>query len=207
MEMKSTRTPEALEALKAEIMALIDRVEATTEFEPCESALCDWCPYWDLCPVKKHLLKVEELPADEWKDEPGVKIVDAYAALWRKRRALEAEQRAVEGTLEKIRDAAIAFAEKEGIQVITGTTARLRVNGKERVLSPAKGSPERESLERELRALGVWDEVAMLDPFALEKAVAEGKWEGSALERIQAYIKTEKRYTVTLKEDRETGAE
>jgi hypothetical protein len=47
----------------------------------------------------------------------------------------------------------------------------------------------------------VWDEVAMLDPYALEKAVAEGRWEGAVLERIQAYVKTEKRYTVTLKED------
>jgi len=200
LEMKSTRTPGALEALKIEIMGLIDRVEATTEFEPCESALCDWCPYWDLCPVKKHLLKVEGLPADEWKDEPGVKIVDAYAERWRRKRELEEEQRTVDEELEKVRAAAIAFAEREGIQVIAGTGRRLRVTGRERVVSPAKGSEEREALEKELRALGVWDEVAMLDPFALEKAVAEGKWEGEVLERIRTYVRTEKRYTVTLKE-------
>jgi RecB family exonuclease len=54
--MKSTRTPEALEALKKEIGELIDRIEAATEYEPHESPLCDWCPYWDLCPVKKHLV-------------------------------------------------------------------------------------------------------------------------------------------------------
>ena len=200
LEMKSTRTPGALEALKIEIMGLIDRVEATTEFEPCESALCDWCPYWDLCPVKKHLLKVEGLPADEWKDEPGVKIVDAYAERWRRKRELEEEQRTVDEELEKVRAAAIAFAEREGIQVIAGTGRRLRVTGRERVVSPAKGSEEREALEKELRALGVWDEVAMLDPFTLEKAVAEGKWEGEVLERIRTYVRTEKRYTVTLKE-------
>ncbi|MFZ2055270.1 MAG: PD-(D/E)XK nuclease family protein [Candidatus Aminicenantales bacterium] len=200
LEMRSTRTPEALEALKTEIMALIDRVEATTEFEPCESALCDWCPYWDLCPVKKHLLKIEELPEDEWKDEPGVKIVDAYAERWRRKRALEEEQRTVDEELEKVRAAAIAFAEREDVQVIAGTGRRLRVTGKERVVSPAKGSTDRDALEKELRVLGVWDEVAILDPFALEKAVAEGKWEGAVLERIRAYVRTEKRYTVTLKE-------
>jgi putative RecB family exonuclease len=206
LEMRSARTPEALEALKIEIMALIDRVEATTEFEPCESSLCGWCPYWDLCPVKKHLLKVEELPADEWKDEPGVKIVDAYAERWRRRRALEEEQRAVDGELEKVRAAAIAFAEREGVQVIAGTGRRLRVTGKERVLSPAKGSEDRDALESELKALGVWEEISTLDPFALEKAVAEGKWEGVVLDRVREYIKTEKRYTVTLKEDQENGA-
>jgi putative RecB family exonuclease len=201
MEMRSARTPEAIDRLRAEIAGLIDKIEATTEFEPHESALCNWCPYWDLCPVKKHLIKVEALPVDRWKDEPGVVIVDAYAEKWRKKCELDVETKAVEAELDELRDAAISFAEKEGVKVIAGTEARLRVTGKERVVSPAKGSVEREALERELRALGVWSEVAMLDPFALEKAVAEGKWGPEILERIRAYIGTEKRYTVTLKED------
>jgi RecB family exonuclease len=200
VEMRSTRTPEALEALKKEIGELIDRIEAATEYEPHESPLCDWCPYWDLCPVKKHLVKVEALPKDKWKDEPGVVIVDAYAERWRKKKELEAEIKGVEGELDKIRDAAIAFAEKESVQVIAGTEARLRVTGKERVVSPAKGSAERAALEQELRAAGIWDEVAALDPFALEKAVAEKKWGPEINERLRAYLSTEKRYTVTLRD-------
>jgi len=203
VEMKSTRTPEALEALKKEIGELIDKIEAATEYEPHESPLCDWCPYWDLCPVKKHLVKVEALPKDKWKDEPGVVIVDAYAERWRKKKELEAEIKGVEGEIDELRDAAISFAEKEGVLVIAGTEARLRVTGKERVVSPAKGSVEREALERELRAAGVWDEVAALDPFALEKGMAEKKWAPAVLERIKAYVSTEKRYTVTLKEQSE----
>jgi putative RecB family exonuclease len=199
--MKSSRTPEALEALKKELGALIDKIEATTEYEPHESALCGWCPYWDLCPVKKHLVKVEALPKDEWKDEPGVIIVDAYAEKWWEKRELEAKTKGVETELDVLRDAAIAFAEKEGVQVIAGTDARLRVTGKERVVSPGKGSMERAALEQELRALGVWDEVAMLDPYALEDAVAAGKWGPDVLERIKAHVSTEKRYTVTLKEE------
>ena len=109
----------------------------------------------------------------------------------------------IEGELDGIRDAAIAFAEKEGVQVIAGTDARLRVTGKERVVSPGKGTDEREALERELRAAGVWDEVATLDTSALEKAVAEKKWAPEVLERIKAYISTEKRYTVTISEKSE----
>jgi RecB family exonuclease len=200
LEMKSRRTPQALEALRTEIGELIDRIEAEREFAPHESALCDWCPYWDLCPVKKHLLKVEALPKERWKDEPGVKIVDAYAELWRKKRDLDTEVKAVEEELEEIRDAAIAFAQREGVQVIAGTDARLRVTGKERISVPGKGSEEREALERALREAGVWDEVATLDASALEKAVAEGRWEPAIVDRIKTYISTEKRYTVTLKE-------
>ena len=150
--------------------------------------------------MKKHLVKVEALPKDKWKDEPGVVIVDAYAEKWRKKRELEAEAKAVEAELEEIRDAAIAFAEKEGVQVIAGTEARLRVTGKERVISPAKGSEEREALERELRALGVWDEVATLDRRPSRRPWRKGSGP-AVLERIKAYVSTEKRYTVTLKEE------
>jgi putative RecB family exonuclease len=205
VEMKSTRTPEALEKLKTDVARLINRIEAEKEYPLHESKLCDWCPYWDLCPAKKHLVKVEALPADKWKDEPGVVIVDAYAERWRKKKELEAENKAVEGELEELRKAAIAFAEKEGVQVIAGTEARLRVTGRERVVSPAKGTEERAELEQELRKLGVWDEVAMLDPFALEDAVAAGKWGAEVIEKLKAYISIEKRYTVTLKEEHDEG--
>jgi hypothetical protein len=75
------------------------------------------------------------------------------------------------------------------------------VTGKERVVSPAKGSEEREALERELRAAGVWDDVSTLDASALEKAVTDKKWAPEVLVRLKAYISTEKRYTVTLKEE------
>jgi len=201
LEMKSRRTPEALEELKRDIAGLIDRIEAEREYAPHESGLCDWCAYWDLCPLKKHLLKVESIPKNLWKDEPGVAIVNAYAEKWRKKRGLETEVKAVEFELGEIREAAIAFAEKEGVQVIGGTDARLRVTGKERITAPAKGSEEREALERELRLAGVWDEVATLDPSALEKAVAEGRWKGNILERIKAYVRAERRYTVTLTEN------
>jgi putative RecB family exonuclease len=53
LEMRSSRTPEDIEKLKAELAGFIDRIEAEQDFPPHESALCGWCPYWDLCPVKK----------------------------------------------------------------------------------------------------------------------------------------------------------
>lgn len=200
MEMRSRRTPEALEMLRREIREIIDRIETETEYAPNESALCDWCPYWDLCPAKKHFVKVEALPKPQWKDEPGVVLVDAYAERWRRKKDLEAKVKTIEGELEEIKKEAIRYAEREDLQVIVGTDARLRVTGRERVVSPAKGSEEREALERELRAAGVWDEVSTLDPPALERAVAEERWTGAVLDRIKVFIKTEKRWTVMLKD-------
>ncbi|MCG8588950.1 MAG: PD-(D/E)XK nuclease family protein [Proteobacteria bacterium] len=47
----STRTPEALETLRQETIALIDRVHAETEFPPRKIPLCDWCEYKAICPL------------------------------------------------------------------------------------------------------------------------------------------------------------
>ena len=201
LEMRSIRTPGALEKLKGELGALIDRIEAETEFPLRESALCGWCAYQDLCPAKKHVVKVEELPRDKWKDEPGVVLVDAYAERWRKKKELKAEMESVEKEMEGLKGAAIAFAEKEGVQVIAGTDARLRVTGKERIVLPGKGTEARKALEAELLRQGVWDEVVDLDTEALEKAIADERWGADALDTLKALVKTEKRWTVKFKDE------
>lgn len=46
----SQRTPEQLEALRSDTIALMDRVRTETEWEPRESALCRWCEYRSRCP-------------------------------------------------------------------------------------------------------------------------------------------------------------
>jgi putative RecB family exonuclease len=204
VEMRSTRTAEALEELKAKTAALIDRVEAETEFPLHESNLCHWCPYWDLCPAKKHLVKVGALPSEKWKDEPGVAIVDAYAEKWRKKKELDAAKDTLDKEMEAIREAAIAFAGKEGVQVIAGTGARLRVTEKDRLVSPNKGTEERQGLERELKRLGLWDQVVQLDPNVLEKAMTEGDWTAEAKVVIEPHLRREKHYTVTLSEAKDS---
>jgi len=47
----STRTPEELENLKADVIALIDEIRGTREFPAKKNALCDWCGYKSLCPA------------------------------------------------------------------------------------------------------------------------------------------------------------
>lgn len=47
----STRTPEALDALRRTTIARIDEIRAATEYPPRKSALCGWCEYRSICPV------------------------------------------------------------------------------------------------------------------------------------------------------------
>jgi putative RecB family exonuclease len=47
----SSRTPEQLEALRGETMALIDRIHAERRFEPRPGPLCRWCEFAGMCPA------------------------------------------------------------------------------------------------------------------------------------------------------------
>jgi len=50
----STRTPEQLRALRAEVLTLIETIEAATaqgNFPPVVSVLCDWCEFRPVCPA------------------------------------------------------------------------------------------------------------------------------------------------------------
>jgi putative RecB family exonuclease len=60
-DLTSTRTPAQLAALREEVKRLIDVIEAAAVFEPRESALCGWCPYWEYCPAKEYKARIEDL--------------------------------------------------------------------------------------------------------------------------------------------------
>lgn len=45
----STRSPGQLDELERKVLALIERIESTTEFPPAESPLCGWCEYQREC--------------------------------------------------------------------------------------------------------------------------------------------------------------
>ena len=52
-ELRSRRTPEALDKLKTTTIALIDRIESDIEFRPIKTNLCHWCAYQNICPAWK----------------------------------------------------------------------------------------------------------------------------------------------------------
>ncbi len=183
VEMRSKRTPEDLARVKAEVIDLINRIESDTEFKPFESPLCDWCPYPEFCPAKKHEVLTSKLPVNEYLNEPGVVLVNRYAEI--KRKFEECEQE-----LEKVKAALIEYARKNQMEVIRGSDHKALVRFYYGLSFPKKDDPAREELERLVRSLGIWDKVSNLDTVGLAKMI-----EGNTLpEQIASEIKKFGRY-------------
>lgn len=197
-EMSSQRSLEELERLKEDTISLIEKIENTEEFLPQESALCSWCPYPDLCPRQKHYYQVEKLPVKDYLNDDGVKLVNTFANFKLEKRKYEEKIKEIDEELEKLKEAVIKYAAREGLEVITGSDHKLKISEKQKVSLPSKNSPERKALEELLEQLHKLEEVSTLDTYALEKIIKEERWNRNILEKIRDFYKIETVKTVSL---------
>jgi RecB family exonuclease len=126
----STRSREQMEAVLGETARVVDEVEAETLWSPTVSRLCTWCPYWDLCPEKKHewalLQKGREEPSLLPSPAPAAEaaaraLEDAVAALRRGRDA--------EDDLEDARERLRQYGLSTGAASVTGPGGTARIRG------------------------------------------------------------------------------
>jgi putative RecB family exonuclease len=199
-DVSSTRTAEQLEDLKKETIGLIDKIEADNEFKHNENPLCEWCDYWAYCPAKKHLVKVEALPPEEFLSEDGVMLVNKYASAWD--RAKEAEEEK-----ERLRLVLIAYAQKEGVETIIGSDRTVKVTFEESLKFPSKDAPEREELNKIIKAAGLWEEVSELDKKSLEEAIETGKWDKKLIKKIKEFASMEESASVRISRQKALGEE
>ncbi|MFH1225371.1 MAG: PD-(D/E)XK nuclease family protein [Candidatus Diapherotrites archaeon] len=203
-ELRSSRTPEQLEALKCETVSLIDEIETkkiTNDFPAKESALCEWCQFQAHCPKTMHAHKVAALDANEYKDEPGVKLVDKLAELEnKKQKALEG----LEPEIEKVREALFAYAEKAGVDNVRGSGHEARIFCYDKMSWPQKGSEAREGMIALLNQHRKFFEYADLDVYMLTKAINTGRLPKELAESLQKFAEKRQAKMLKLRElDRE----
>jgi len=189
LEITSTRTPEQLEQLKQEIRRLINQIEADREFLPRESVLCQWCAFWDYCPLKKHEATLEKLPANEYLSEEGVVLVNKYIDYLNQKKEAEAE-------LEKLREAIIEYARKNGLTKVLGSEFHVTLSRQEKLKIPAAGEEKRSLLEELIKKAGLWEKLSTLDRFALERAIRTRQLEPQLLEKLSELVSKEEQITL-----------
>jgi putative RecB family exonuclease len=190
-ELRSRRTPEELKTLKQDVMSIIEKIEADGEFRPHESPLCDWCAYPEHCPAKKHAALTGKLPPNKYLEEPGVKLVNVFADLHRRKREIEQD-------MEQVKEALIQYARAKDVEVIKGSDHKALVRFYRGLGFPGKDEPGRGKLEALVKELGLWDIASVLSPVSLAKLVEGGTLDPEAAARLSALGREEERPWVKL---------
>ncbi|MFH1773915.1 MAG: PD-(D/E)XK nuclease family protein [Methanobacteriota archaeon] len=197
-EIRSKRSTEAIEKLKAEIATLIEQiemVEGEDRFPARESELCSWCEYQTLCPRHKHIVATSEMPVNKFLKDPGVKLVNRYARLVDEKRAFLQK---VEDEMTQLKEAIIAYAKKEEVEVIRGSDKKLSVKIDTKAKFPTKEEEERAELDALLKSAGKWTEISDLNVYALARAMQRGEWSSELVEKIEKFQRLEEQYRLTL---------
>jgi putative RecB family exonuclease len=201
-EMDSFRSKEELEMLREEILAQISEIERTEDFSANVTRLCDWCLYKPICPQWKHEVELEAKTENEYLNDPGVKLVDAYTELKEKRDAYrketEAELDKMRAELDKIGSALIAYSEREDMEVVTGSESKISIKSSETIKLPAKNTTERAELIETLKKLGRLEDVSSFNTYALNKILEKNEWEKDELDQLERFWTKEKNYRLTV---------
>ncbi len=169
----SARTADQLAELTDRTITTISHIEGRDKsesvFEPTESGLCGWCEYQHLCPVRKHLYATQQLPKNQFLEEPGVQLVDRYAAGKERLGELKKQMTAVESEQDEIAQALIRYAETNSVTQINGSTAVATIRTETKLSLPTKtNNPEAYAeMEARLRASPAWPQVSILDRHTL----------------------------------------
>jgi putative RecB family exonuclease len=194
-EIKSSRTPDHLQQIRQEAFELIQKIEADMQFLPKEGPLCDWCDYQPLCPKRKHLIMVENLPPNEYLQEKGVNLVNRYVELREKKKILNEE---IDAELAKIEEALLAYGQQEKVESIFGSdhAAKIIIEKKEKY--PLKGDPRRRALDELIRKAGKWMEVSDLNPWMLARVISRGGWPFSLTNKVKEFATSEESRSITI---------
>ncbi len=190
-EIVSFRSDETISRLVTDTTRLIDEIESVREFPPKESGYCGWCEYPDLCPMRKHFYTVENLPVNEYLNEPGVVLVNKYAEL-------KEQARTAIDEMDKVKEALIDYARKENVAVIKGSGYKVRVKFDEKLKFPGKSETERQELDELIVQAGKWPEVSQLDTTALNRIIEEGLWDKELINEVMNYGRIEETSAIYL---------
>lgn len=191
----STRTPEDLEALKTETLRLIDRIESEADFSPRESALCDWCEYQYICPARRHLFEVSELPPENFKEDDGVKLVDDYAVLSEREKEIKRE-------MEELRERIVRFAKERGLTKLVGSDQQLRMNFSEEYYFPSSNDPQWEEIERILRDANRWEEILTVSHQRLKSIMRKKSWPETLWSKVKEFAAIKEGVRLSLSKKR-----
>jgi putative RecB family exonuclease len=202
-DIESSRSTTDLAALEREVIELIRKIEAETalgRWEVRTSRLCEWCEYKPICPAWKHPVAMEVLEPNLYLQDTGVGLVKKYSDLEAQKSDHQAAIKTIEGEQKKIEEAALAWAEKEGVSVIDGPSHRLVIKSEDDFKVPRKTDDPFawELLRTTLKNAGKLEDVSTVNANMLKYAMKKGKWPADVVKSIMGLITQGIHRTVSL---------
>jgi putative RecB family exonuclease len=199
----STRTATDLATLEQEVVGVIHQIEkeaASGKWDVRVTALCGWCEYKPICPAWKHPTAMEALPVNEYLQDSGVQLVQKYAALEERKADLQAEIKKLEIEQEKMNEAILGYAEKEGVTAIDGPGYRLMIKNDDEWKIPRKMDDPLswELLRNTLKNAGKLEDVSTVNARMLQYAVKKGRWPEALVKSIVSFVTQTVRRSVNL---------
>ena len=163
---------------------MIDIIETTNEFSAKPSFLCDWCEYKPICQEWAHLYKLKNKPPNIYLNDTGVKLVNTYVEIQKRRKIMIDE---IDNQLEQLKEAIITFAQNEKINTVFGTNNKVKISSIEKINYPGKNEKERYVLNNIIKKAGKWDDVSELDTTVLNYKIKENKWPQELINQIKFF--------------------
>ncbi len=168
-----THTKEQLRNLRNNALGTIGEIAACGKnedaFETNETRLCSYCDSQKLCQVTKHEFRVNGLPLNKYRNEPGVKLVNTWTKLKAQRDELNEQIAELDEEIYELQDALIEYAEENDASVICGDEHKATIRYTEKAKFPTKSKDQEDhaKMERLLQESPFWDIVSSLDRHAL----------------------------------------
>ena len=199
-EIVSSRTEVQAGELQKDVIEKVKEIESCSDFYPQKSALCDWCDFQNICPLWKHPKKMEELSVNEYKKDPGVKLVAKYAEFEEAKNELKEKIYEIEEEQEKVKEAAIEFAEREKISIIDGPTAQLKVNIKDELKAPSKADDSEgwTNLRKFLIKENKYEDASTVSGNMVNHKIRKRLWPPDFIEKVEQFLKRQVTKTVKL---------
>ena len=118
-------------------------------------------------------------------------MVNRLAVHDARKRELNAELKLIGDEARNIKEAAIAFAEKEGVDRLYGSDKQLTIKESIRVGYPKTGDDQRPAFEEVLKKQGIWDELSDFQWGALKKMAKKEGWLKNLPESLKPFVKME----------------
>lgn len=181
----SSRTDEQLRKLQEEVVCRIKEIEECSDYQTNPSALCNYCVFKSICPSFKHMLEIEDKPAEEFKQDFGVMLVDEYSRL-------DLEEKQAKEKKEIIKQKLIAFAKEKGVNAVFGSNKKASVKAYDTVVYPE----DKQEVITLIKDKGLFEDVSMISYPKLSSMILNNQIDKEIIDKV----KTKKSYRISISE-------